>query len=41
MIEERRKRYAKELHEKYLQLYPNEQCSEELMQRLAGQIGGA
>ena len=34
MIEERRKRYEKELHEKYLQLYHNEQCYEELMQML-------
>ena len=32
MIEERRKKYEKELHEKYLQLYHNEQCYEELMQ---------
>ena len=31
MIEERRKRYEKELHEKYLQLYYNEQCYEELI----------
>ena len=36
MIEERRKRYEKELHEKYLQLYHNEQCYEELMQMLEG-----
>ena len=34
MIEERRKKYEKELHEKYLQLYHNEQCYEELMQML-------
>ena len=31
---ERRKKYEKELHEKYLQLYHNEQCYEELMQML-------
>ena len=36
MIEERRKRYEKGLHEKYLQLYHNEQCYEELMQMLEG-----
>ena len=36
MIEERRKKYEKELHEKYLQLYHNEQCYEELMQMLEG-----
>ena len=34
MIEERRKRHENELHEKYLQLYHNEQCYEELMQML-------
>ena len=34
MIEERRKKYEKELHEKYLQLYHNEQCYKELMQML-------
>ena len=34
MIEERKKKYEKELHEKYLQLYHNEQCYEELMQML-------
>ena len=34
MIKERRKRHENELHEKYLQLYHNEQCYEELMQML-------
>ena len=34
MIEERRKRHENELHEKYLQLYHNEQYYEELMQML-------
>lgn len=34
MIEERRKRHENELHEKYLQLYHNEQCYEELIQIL-------
>ena len=32
MIEVRRKRHENELHEKYMQLYHNEQCYEELMQ---------
>ena len=34
MIEVRRKRHENELHEKYMQLYHNEQCYEELMQSL-------
>ena len=34
MIEVRRKRHENELHEKYIQLYHNEQCYEELMQSL-------
>ena len=34
MIEERRKRHENELHEKYLQLYHDEQCYEELIQIL-------
>ena len=34
MIEERRKRHENELREKYMQLYHNEQCYEELMQML-------
>ena len=31
MIEVRRKRHENELHEKYMQLYHNEQCYEELI----------
>ena len=34
MIEVRRKRHENELREKYMQLYQNEQCYEELMQSL-------
>ena len=34
MMEVRRKRHENELHEKYMQLYHNEQCSAELMQAL-------
>lgn len=34
IIEVRRKRHENELHEKYMQLYHNEQCYEELMQSL-------
>ena len=34
MREVRRKRHENELHEKYMQLYHNEQCYEELMQSL-------
>jgi len=34
MIVERRKRHENELHEKYLQLYHNEQCYEELIKIL-------
>ena len=36
MIEVRRKRHENELREKYMQLYQNEQCYEELMQMLEG-----
>ena len=34
MIEVRRKRHENELREKYMQLYQNEQCYEELIQSL-------